>query len=355
MRFDHVRPMMRAADLVRSYRSRAAERPSEGLPTGFPAFRPRLPWVGADLQTVRDVLMPSDDPHDPAETTVLEFPMTDGTGDRLSGVLERPRHAVTGRPLAVLLHGLTGCADSRYVRRAAGRLLENGYPVLRLNLRGAGPCRHTCREQYHSGRSEDVAAVLDQLSADLVGDGLVMVGWSLGANVLLKGLAEFGEAFPIRAAVSVSAPIDLAGAAARLGTRRNRIYHRRLLSRMLVELASAGDVADSGADRARVRNIVEFDDRFTAPRNGFADAADYYARCSAERFMPAIRVPTLVIHALDDPWIPGAAYRRYDWAGNPNLIPLLPERGGHVGFHAVGGRVWSDDCMVRFLEQRVGA
>jgi predicted alpha/beta-fold hydrolase len=256
----------------------------------------------------------------------------------------------------VLLHGLTGCADSRYVLRAAGRLLDAGFPVLRLNLRGAGPCRKICREQYHSGRSQDLEAVLDQLPSSLTGNGLVTVGWSLGANVLLKGLAEFGDAFPIRAAVSVSAPIDLAAAAAQLGSPRNRVYHRRLLARMKQELAQAPDelMPAIRAALAGVRSIIEFDDRFTAPRNGFADAAHYYSQCSAGRFMPAIPVPTLVIHALDDPWIPGAAYREYDWAGNPNLTPLLPRRGGHVGFHAVGGRVWSDDCMVDYLRRLTG-
>lgn len=318
----------------------------------FPAFRPRLPWIGADLQTLRDVLVAGQDPHAPASTRILEFPMPDGTGDRLSGILEQPR-APAGRPLAVLVHGLTGCADSRYVRRAAGRLLEAGYPVLRLNLRGAGPCRATCREQYHSGRSQDLDAVLAQLPAELAADGMVLAGWSLGANMLLKGLAEFGDRHPIRAAVAVSAPIHLAAAAERLGQVRNRLYHGWLLARMKAEALAApehpGD-AVAGA-LARVRRIVEFDDALTAPRNGFANAADYYARCSAIRFLPSIPVPTLVIHALDDPWIPGEVYRTFDWDGNPRLTPLLPRHGGHVGFHAPGGRVWSDDCLLAYLEQ----
>ena len=317
----------------------------------FPAFRPRLPWLGADLQTLRDVLIAHPDPHDPASVETLDFEMPDGTGDRLSGLLERPRAPSGGRPLAVLVHGLTGCADSRYVRRAAGRLLDAGYPVLRLNLRGAGACRQSCREQYHSGRSEDLAAVLDLLPPALLADGVVTIGWSLGANLLLKGLGEFGGRHPIRAAAAVSAPIDLAGAAARLGAPRNWLYHRWLLARMKQEAAAAPIAAEYQEALARVRGIVEFDELITAPRNGFADAADYYARCSAVRFMPAIPVPTLVIHALDDPWIPGVAYRDFDWDGNPCLTPLLPRRGGHVGFHAPGGRVWSDDCLLSFLDR----
>lgn len=330
----------------------APEPPGGTARSRFPEFKPRLPWLGADLQTLRDVLIADRDPHAPASATTLDFLMPDGTGDRLSGVLERPR-TPAGRPLAVLVHGLTGCADSRYVRRAAGRLLEAGYRVLRLNLRGAGPCRATCREQYHSGRSQDLDAVLAQLPAGLTADGLVLVGWSLGANMLLKGLAEFGGRHPIRAAVAVSAPIHLAAAAERLGHWRNRLYHGWLLARMQAEALAAPDplAADARLALTRVRRIVEFDDALTAPRNGFADAADYYARCSAIRFLPSIPVPTLVIHALDDPWIPGDVYRTFDWAGNPTLTPLLPRRGGHVGFHAPGGRVWSDDCLLSYLER----
>ncbi len=297
------------------------------------------------------MLVPAVEPRRPADVSELQFAMPDGTGDRLTGVLERPRHPVAGRPLAVLVHGLTGCADSGYVLRAAGRLLDAGYPVLRLNLRGAGTCRGLCREQYHSGRSQDLEAVLAQLPSDLAADGVALVGWSLGANLLLKGLAEFGAGHPIRAAVAVSAPIDLAGAAERIRSPRNWPYHRWLLRRMKIEAAAAPVSAELSSDLAAVRDIVDFDERITAPRNGYDGAADYYARCSAVGFLAAVPVPTLVLHALDDPWIPAAAYRDHDWAANPNLTPLLPRRGGHVGFHAPGGRVWSDDCMLAFLER----
>ena len=318
---------------------------------GFPAFRPRWPWLGADLQTLRDTLVPDVDHPAPAGVEPIEFPMPDGTGDRLWGVLERPRSPRPGLPLAVLIHGLTGCADSRYVRRAAGRLLDAGYRTLRLNLRGAGASRPFCREQYHSGRTGDLDAVLAQLPAELVGDGLVLVGWSLGANLLLKGLAEFGTGYPIRAAVAVSAPIHLAEAAARLRAPRNWLYHRWLLNRMKVE-AAAGPLPEGAMETlARIRDIGEFDERLTAPNNGFAGAADYYARCSAVRFLAAVPVPTLVIHALDDPWIPGAAYQAHDWGANRKLTPLLTARGGHVGFHAPGGRVWSDDRMLDYLDR----
>ena len=99
------------------------------------------------------------------------------------------------------------------------------------------------------------------------------------------------------------------------------------------------------------RTIVEFDDRFVAPRNGFAGARAYYDACSARRFLMDVHVPTLVIHALDDPWIPGAMYEEVPWASNPSLHPLLPAGGGHVGFHGRGARAaWHDRCIARFFE-----
>lgn len=335
---------------------RPAPRESRSRPgayAGFPAFRPRWPWWGSDLQTVRDVVVKAAARYEPAGAEALQFETADGTGDRLTAVLDRPRTPVAGRPLAVLVHGLTGCAESGYLLRAAARLLDAGFPVLRLDLRGAGASRGLCRGHYHSGRSEDLDQVLGQLSPALVADGLVLVGWSLGANLLLKGLAEFGTAHPIRGAVAVSAPIHLADAALRIRSPRNWLYHRWLLGRMKTEAVSAPEpvAAETRAVLGTVRDIVDFDERITAPRNGFEGAADYYARCSAIRFLADVPVPTLVVHALDDPWIPAAAYRRYDWRGNPNLLPLLSRRGGHVGFHAAGGRVWSDDCMMDFLQR----
>jgi predicted alpha/beta-fold hydrolase len=102
----------------------------------------------------------------------------------------------------------------------------------------------------------------------------------------------------------------------------------------------------------RARTVYEYDDRFVAPRNGFADAEDYYARCSAQGYLAAINVPTLVVHADDDPWIPNEAYRDFAWRTNPNLTPLLSSSGGHVGFHSAGTKVaWHNLCIARFFDR----
>ncbi len=254
----------------------------------------------------------------------------------------------------MLVHGLSGHEDRAYMIASAQALLEEGYPVLRLNLRGAGPARPLCRLQYHAGRSEDLRDVLDSDPfPDTQGRGLVLVGYSLGANMLLKFLAEFGDRFPIVAACAVSAPIDLAAASHRFLHRRNLGYHRHLLRNMKREALECGsDLSDAEREAiVGVSSILEFDDRFVAPRNGYPDAAAYYADNMARRFLAAIHVPTLVIYACDDPWIPADTYTSYTWADNQNLLPLLAKGGGHVGFHGQGSTLpWHDRCLLRFFD-----
>jgi predicted alpha/beta-fold hydrolase len=325
--------------------------PSAALPMEFPLFRARPPWWGGDLQTLRNFLMHRRAPiASPPER--LELPVRDGSGDRLVGTLHRVFNAAVKRPLAILVHGLSGCEDSFYIRKSAAYLLSLGFPVLRLNLRGAGPSRPLCRFQYHAGRTEDFADALAALPGDLREHGTVAVGYSLGANMLLKFLGERGAAAAINAAVAVSAPLDLAATARRMMKLRNRVYQSYLLRNMRQEALAPGAEV-TGAERAAIlaaRSIWEFDDVFSAPRNGYAGVEEYYERNAAKGFLDGIAVPTLMIQALDDPWIPAAPYRAYDWRRNASLVPLLPRRGGHVGFQGRDRRVpWHDLCAARFL------
>ena len=287
----------------------------------------------------------------------LRFDMADGTGDVLVGKLD-----VLGlmpadtRPLAILIHGLTGCDESSYIRMSASSLLSAGHPVLRLNLRGAGATVGTTREQYHAGRSEDLRAVIAALPDELTGSGIVLMAYSLGANMALKYLGEGGSDLTavIRAAIAVSAPIDLAATAERFIQPRNRFYHDWIMRRMRKESLASGLDDRLKAAITKVRTIVEFDDRITAHRNGFNGAGDYYARCSATGFLDAIKVPTLVVQALNDPWIPARAFRERDWQRNPIVRPALAQSGGHVGFHDVHALPWHDRIARTFLDEVSG-
>ncbi len=317
------------------------------------AFRPRFPWWGGDLQTIANRLRGVSTSLAPHTTERLSVPLPDGTGDTLLASLDRPATPRAGAPLAILIHGLTGAEDSLYLFTLARLLLDRGSRVLRLNLRGAGPSRSVCGQHYYAGRSQDFRALLSALPDELTRDGLVAVGYSLGGAMLLKYLGEEGAASPLAAAATVSAPIDLAVTCRSMMRRRNRLYHRYILDLMKVEATGEGAII-SAAERTAImgaRTVWDYDDVFIAPRYGFASAEDYYERCRPTRFMAGIRVPTLVLSALDDPWIPGALYRDYDWASNASLTPLLPESGGHVGFHGTGSRQpFSDLAVARFIE-----
>lgn len=314
-------------------------------------FRPRFPWCGGDLQTLRNAMMRGRPDLSPWPAETLHLAMGDGSGDRLVARLHHPKPGPT-RPLAILIHGLTGSEDSAYILETAYRLLTAGWPVLRLNLRGAGPSRAHCRWQYHAGRSADLADALVGLPEDALRLGTVAIGYSLGGNMLVKYLAEQGVAGPVRAAVTVSVPIDLAAAAYRFQAPRNVIYHRAMLAWMKHEALAGPATEAERAALSEARSVVEFDDRFIAPRNGFDGAADYYDRCSALRFLGAVQVPLLALHARDDPWVPAAAYEAFDWGKYPNLILGLSGGGGHVGFHGRGGHgAWHDRAIRAFLDR----
>jgi uncharacterized protein len=319
----------------------------------FPPFVPRAPWWGGDLQTLSGFFIRHRAPLDDYPQERLTLPLADGSGDALSAALSRPKQK-TAKPLVVLIHGLSGHEDSFYMRNSAAHLLAQGYTVLRLNVRGAGPSRPLCRLYYHAGRSLDLELAFAALPSALTAQGLVVIGYSLGANVLLKYLGERGTATPVRAAVSVSAPLDLAGTSRRLMQPRSYVYQQYMLRDMRIEAVSrAAEV--TAAERAAIRGartIWEFDHRFTAPRNRYPSAEAYYADNSSERYLNGIAVPTLIVYGLDDPWIPADAYRRFDWRQQRNLVPLLSESGGHVGFQGSDrSMAWHDRAIRHFLEK----
>ena len=316
-----------------------------------PPFRERAPWFGGDLQTLRNVVRGA--PPDLPGGERLLLPMPDG--DRLAARLDRRADPIA-RPLIVLVHGLAGSEASGPVVASMRHLVGQGWPVLRLNLRGAPPSRPTAAGHYHAGRTEDLAEALRGLPAHLTRYGIVLLGHSLGGNLVLKFVGEGGHGLPMLAAVAVSTPIDLAATSVRMLTRRNFFYQRYMLNAMKRDALAPG-AAVSAAERAAVaaaRTVYEFDDRFIAPRFGYRDAQDYYESNAAKHFLADIARPTLVLHALDDPWIPAASYTAIDWSRLPMIEAELTPRGGHLGFHGRGSRVpWHDRVTAWWLARRL--
>jgi predicted alpha/beta-fold hydrolase len=325
-----------------------------GINLRLPEFHERRPWLGGDLQSMRNFLRRPRIDLCPYRSERILLPLDSRSGDRTCGVLHQPRApAATAHPVVILVHGLTGYEDSTYIRASALHLLRAGFPVLRLNLRGAGPSRAHCGLHYHAGRTEDLRMMLAALVPLAPPAGLVAVGFSLGGNLLLKYLGEAGSKTPILAAATVSAPLDLTATARWIGAARSAVYHWYFLRECRHEVLMPASIVTPEERQAALaaRNLWEFDDRFTAPRNGFDGAADYYRRNSSQMFIDDIAVPTLMIHALDDPIVPGGPYREYDWRRNQRLVPMLLPRGGHVGFHDRRGGTWHDQAIQAFFER----
>jgi uncharacterized protein len=320
-------------------------------PAGIiPPFRERPPWFGGNLQTLRNAIVGAPPDLPSGERLLLKV----ADGDLLAARLDRPAGAMK-RPLVVLIHGCAGSEASGSVVASMRHLVGQGWPVLRLNLRGSGPSRATAAGHYHAGRTDDLADALRGLPAHLTHNGIVLLGQSLGGNLILKFMGEGGHGLPVLAAVAISAPIDLSATCATMLRRRNYIYQRFMLESMQREALTPG-AALSSAERAAIaaaRNVYEFDDRFIAPLFGYRDAEDYYESNAAKHFLAGIEKPALILHALDDPWIPGACYSAVDWPCLPMIEAVLTAGGGHIGFHGQGSRVpWHDRVTAWWLAQR---
>lgn len=316
----------------------------------LPEFRERAPWLGGDLQTMRNFLRRPRVDLSRFRSEVLVLPLRDGSGDRLAASMEWPAENAAAHPVVLLIHGLAGCQDSMHLRITAAYLLHQGFPVLRMNLRGAGGSRPLCAQHYHAGRSQDLADALLGLPDRIKQRGLAAIGFSLGGSVLLKYLGESGRNTPLMAAVTVSTPLDLKAAAQRIMAPRNAHYHWYFLRDCRREFVGS-PCAEEVRLASEVRSLWEFDERLTAPRSGYAGAADYYVRTSARNFLDGIAVPTLLLHAADDPIVPVDSYRDYHWRRNRRLLPIVQRRGGHVGFHDRAGHVWHDSISGRFLQR----
>jgi predicted alpha/beta-fold hydrolase len=268
------------------------------------------------------------------------------------------------RPLVLVLHGLEGSARSAYALQLYRALREHGIQAVGLNFRSCGGELNRTPRLYHSGETGDLAFVLQLLAQRFPERPLAAAGFSLGANVLLKYLGEVGARAPsggLRAACAISIPFDLAAGARQLERGFARLYRRYLVAKLKRKTQAKASLLNGRVRLekvARARTFPEFDDAVTAPIHGFADAWDYYRVSSCAPYLAAIRVPTLLIHAADDPFLPACAIPHQALRANPLLQALITERGGHVGF--VTGppwapRFWAEEQAASFLAAQLGA
>lgn len=262
-----------------------------------------------------------------------------------------------GRPkLAILSHGLEADARTGYMQGMAAALVRRGWDVLAWNFRGCSGEPNRLLRMYHSGATEDLQVVVRHAMDRHRAESIDLIGFSLGGNLTLKYLGELGAEVPKRLhrAVTFSVPCDLACSCRRLSRPANRLYMERFLRSLRKKihdkcLKFPGDLDASGL--ARIRTFREFDDRYTAPLHGFRDARDYWERNSCRRFLSQIRLPNLLVNALNDPFLGPGCYPREEAAASDRFHLETPLTGGHVGFAgmAASGEYWSEKRAIEFL------
>ena len=267
-------------------------------------------------------------------------------------------------PTLLLLHGLEGSGDSEYIQGCAEKGFVAGFNVIRLNQRNCGGTERLTSTLYHSGRSGDFRAVfLELIERDALPE-IFMTGFSMGGNLVLKMVGEFGDSAPeqLGGIVAINPVLNLAACADSLAEPRNFVYNRhfvrRLKRRMRYKAGLFPDVymTDGTAKRIRrVRSVRQFDEEITARFCGFAGADDYYARSSAMHVLAAIRVPTLIITAQDDPFVPFSSFDRAAIQDNPNIQLVAPRHGGHCAFISQEDgpeRFWAEARLVEYCKER---
>lgn len=256
------------------------------------------------------------------------------------------------RGAIVVVHGLEGSGEAGYVRTLSHAALEAGFAVHRFHMRTCGGTQHLCTTLYHAGLTSDLLAYLKRLRGS-ESHPVFLVGFSLGGNVVLKLAGELGEVAPelIAGVCAISTPIDLAASARRIGEPANRLYERRFVNRMRERVLATGRYT---RERLSARSLYDFDDRITAPSFGFGNADNYYRTQSANRFLDRIRVPTLLIQAKDDTFIPFETYSHPAFQTNPFLRLVATDCGGHLGFLSRRGkRFWVDETVIEWIGQNV--
>ncbi|MGA7459068.1 MAG: alpha/beta fold hydrolase [Candidatus Korobacteraceae bacterium] len=259
----------------------------------------------------------------------------------------------------VIVHGLEGSSESQYVIGTGSKAWLAGMNVVRMNMRNCGDTEHLGPTLYNSSMSGDVGAVAKTLIAEDGLQKLAFVGYSMGGNLVLKLLGEWGADAPhqVKAAVGVSPAIDLAPSADALHNRANRVYEWKFLlglrRRILRKAALFPDRYDVRHLRG-MRSMRDFDDQITARYSGFRDAQDYYIRAAAARVVDRIAVPTLVLNALDDPFIRLLPETREKLQQNPHITFIETTRGGHCAFLAAAngydGR-WAERQAIAFIQR----
>ena len=313
-------------------------------------FRPLPLLRNPHVQTVLGVFAPGPDCPLPDMRRIVRLP----DGDALILHNNTPIGWKLGDPIALLIHGLSGSHVSSHIRRMAALLLSHRVRVVRIDLRGAGAGLSLARRTYHAGRSDDIRAALRELHSWSPASQLLLLGVSLGGALALKTAGEASDQ-PVPGLTRVGAmapPIDLISCAALVAMPKNRLYDGNFVRVLTVDARLRQryfpDLPPLRFPRRMTLRL--FDELYTAPRGGFADAADYYRQSSCAALIPQIAVPTLILTARDDPFIAVEPFEHLKVP--PHILVHLVPHGGHIGFlgwDGAGGIRWAERRMVEWI------
>ena len=242
--------------------------------------------------------------------------------------------------LVIISHGLEGSSERHYVKGVAHYFYQRGWDALGWNCRGCSGEMNRLPRFYHHGATEDIAAVIDHAIQKKYSH-IVLVGFSMGGSMSLKYLGERKDQLPseIKAAVTFSVPCDLGSSARELDKPNKKFYLNRFLKKLEKKIRAKSLkfpqlISSEGFEN--IKTFRDFDNRYTAPLHGFADADDFYTKASSGSFISSIQIPTLIVNAINDPFLSEACYP-FDIAKTSAHVHLeTPARGGHVGFTLAG-------------------
>ena len=326
-------------------------------------FQPRRFLINGHLQTIMgNYLRRVNDLPSPEAQLVEVSPATDNqiASQVLCHCHWQPEEVRATRPTAIIVHGLEGSSNSQYVVGNSNKLWRAGCNVIRMNMRNCGGTEALSPTLYHSGLSNDVLAVMNFFVAQHGLRSVSLIGYSMGGNLVLKLAGELGTAAPseLRSVVGVSPALDLGPSADALHRPQNRLYEmnflRALLRRYRRKVALFPHAYDPNV-AIGIWSLRELDDRITAFYSGFTGADDYYYRAAAARVIDRIAVPTLILHALDDPFVRITDESCSKLDANPNVRLITTHHGGHCAFLAQPDAdsgydgYWAEHTLLRFL------
>lgn len=257
--------------------------------------------------------------------------------------------------VVILLHGLEGNAQRAYITGSAKQFNYNGYDVCAVNLRSCSGETNRLYRSYHSGATEDLDAIVSHILTTKKYNQIYLNGFSLGGNLALKYLGENRDVpKEIKGAVAVSVPCDLHSSLKQLLQPKNYLYARRFKNHLKAKMREKQHLFPSkisDQDIQNVKTLKDFDDIYTSRAHGFKDALDYYKKCSSLQFLPSIKVPSLIINALNDSFLGTECYPYEEADKNEVLYLETPKYGGHVGFYGIQNITYTEKRVIKFLNE----